>query len=149
MNKGNYLKFFITLAISFITMYSVMYLNVDQFSHIYISLTRFYMTLLMITPMAILMLLVMKKMYMNKKLNLLILLSSLGIFILAFALLRTQTPITDRQYIKAMIPHHSSAILNSKKADIYDPELKKLSEQIIRSQEEEIAQMKNILKRIE
>lgn len=125
MDKGNYFKFFIMLAISFITMYSVMYLNVNEFSHVYLSLTRLYMTLLMITPMAIVMLLLMKKMYPNKKLNRLILLSSFGIFIFVLALLRTQTLITDRQYIKAMIPHHSSAILNSKKANIYDPELKK------------------------
>ncbi|UAY52860.1 DUF305 domain-containing protein [Ferruginibacter albus] len=50
--------------------------------------------------------------------------------------------------MEAMIPHHSSAIMTSKNANIKDPEVKKLSEQIIQSQEKEIEQMKSMLARL-
>ncbi len=69
-------------------------------------------------------------------------------FVVFLSALRTQTPVGDVQYMKAMIPHHSSAIMTSKNANIKDPEVTKLSEQIIKSQEEEIAQMKAILERM-
>ena len=149
MHKGNYGKLALSLSISFIIMYLVMFLNMDSTDHFYISLTRAYMALLMVAPMALLMLLLMGKMYPDRKKNAIISVGAVGVFILALVLLRTQVPIGDRQYMKAMIPHHSSAILTSKHADIQDPEVKELSEQIIESQEREIAQMKNILERME
>jgi uncharacterized protein (DUF305 family) len=116
-------------------MYAVMFLNVDDSSHVYLSITRFYMAVLMVSPMAVLMLLLMQHMFMNKRLNTVIIVSSTLVFVVALTLLRTQTPIGDRQYMRAMIPHHSSAILTSKHAIIKDPEVKKLSEGIIESQE--------------
>lgn len=137
------------LAISFIIMYGVMFLNVADSSHIYLSLTRTYMALLMVAPMAIFMLLLMGNMYPNKKVNGIIIVTTLVIFSLSLAGLRTQTGVTDEQYMKAMIPHHSSAILTSEQADLKDPELKKLAEGIIEAQKKEIAQMKAILKRME
>ena len=149
MEKEHYKKMGLMLLISFPVMYAVMYLNVDEGSHIYLSLTRMYMALLMVSPMAILMLVLMKKMYPNKKSNALIIFGSAGIFVISLVLLRTQTPIGDVQYMKAMIPHHSSAILTSKNANISDPEVKKLSGQIIRSQEEEIIQMKQLIERLD
>jgi len=125
-----------------------MFLNVADSGHIYLSLTRLYMTLLMITPMAILMLLIMKDMYQDKNKNILIFLSSITIFVLSLCFLRTQIFINDTNYMKAMISHHSSAILTSQKANIKDPEVKELSKQIIEAQIKEIEQMKNILNRI-
>lgn len=148
MKKGNYKKFILMLIISFCIMYAVMFFNVDKLDDIFRSTTRLYMSLLMVSPMAILMLTFMRKMYRDKKTNILIISSSLVIFILAITFLRTQTPIGDQQYMKAMIPHHSSAILTSKHADIKDPEVKALSLKIIKSQEEEIVQMKAILDRM-
>ena len=126
-----------------------MFLNVDEASHIYLSTTRTYMALLMVLPMAVVMMLMMGRMYPNKKVNTIIILGSIILFGLILAGLRTQTPVGDAQYMKAMIPHHSSAIMVSKNADIKDPEVKKLSEQIIKSQEEEIAQMKGMLERMD
>ncbi len=146
-NMG-YKNFLLMMIISFITMYSVMFLNVDDTSHIYLSTTRTYMSLLMVLPMAIVMMLLMRKMYPNKKLNTTIILISLMLIGVFVAALRTQTPIGDVQYMKGMIPHHSSAILTSKRADIKDPEVKKLSLEIIESQEREIVQMKKILDRM-
>ena len=137
------------LITSFCVMYAVMFLNVYESGHIFLSTTRAYMALLMVAPMALFMLLFMGNMYTNKKVNTAIIVSSIGVFLLVLVLLRTQTPISDRQYMKAMIPHHSSAILTSKRANIQDPEVKKLALQIIQSQEKEIAQMKKMLKDME
>lgn len=148
MHKGNYKKFLLMLLLSFCIMYLVMFLNVDELDHIYLSLTRLYMSLLMVAPMAVLMLAMMQKMYPNKKANAIIMLSSCVVFVLSLTLLRTQTPIDDTQYMKAMIPHHSSAIMTSKHADINDPEVKELSKKIILSQQKEIAQMKALLKKV-
>jgi len=103
----------------------------------------------MVAPMALLMLIMMPMMYPDKKINLIIYTASVTVFVLSLLLLRTQTPIGDRQYMKAMIPHHSSAVLTSKHANLQDPEVKELAEKIIRSQEEEIAQMKAILDRMD
>lgn len=143
-----YPKFFFMLALSFLIMYAVMFLNVDSADHIYLSLTRTYMSLLMVSPMALLMLLMMWKMYPKKRLNMFIVVFSITIFAISLTSLRKQVLVDDAQYMKAMIPHHSSAIMTSKNAELNDPELKTLSQQIIRSQEKEIIQMKNILKRL-
>lgn len=149
MEKGNYGKFLLMLVISFCIMYAVMFFNVDSAAHIYLSLTRTYMALLMVAPMAILMLLIMPKMYSNNKINSAIILGSVAVFGLSLYFLRSQTFVSDEQYMKAMIPHHSSAILTSKHANIKDAEVKKLSQDIIAAQEKEIAQMKAILKRMD
>ncbi len=99
--------------------------------------------------MAVVMILMMGKMYPDKKMNAGIMVSKCGGFILTLAALRTQTPISDVQYMKAMIPHHSSAILTSNNANIQDPEVKKLSQEIIKAQEEEIAEMKDKIKELQ
>lgn len=124
-----------------------MFLNVAETNHIYISLSRIYMTILMICPMAVLMLLMMPKMYSNRKFNLGIISGSISLFILTIFLLRSQSMIEDDQYMKAMISHHSSAILTSQQAEISNSEVKKLAEEIIKAQKEEIALMKELLNR--
>jgi hypothetical protein len=149
MKKNNYLKFGLMMAISFVIMYAVMFLNVDRTDHILLSYMRTYMSLLMIAPMAIVMMLFMWGMYENKKLNYLILGVAVVLFGLIYSFERSQTGISDIQYMKAMIPHHSSAILTSTEANLKDPEVKKLAEEIIKAQEREIAQMKEMLKRLE
>lgn len=137
------------LLVSFIIMYAVMFLNVDWLEHVYLSTSRFYMTLLMVSPMALLMLALMPAMYDNKKLNTIIIISSIAVFILSLSFLRTQTLIADEQYMKAMIPHHSSAILVSQEAQLKNPKVKKLAEEIIKAQEKEISEMKQLLKELE
>ena len=149
MEKGGYKKFALMLAISFFMMYAIMYLNVDQLDNVYINMTRFYMTLLMVSAMALLMLVMMRMMYQNKKLNLVIMVAAVAVFILALVGVRTQTAIGDVQYMKGMIPHHSIAIMVSKNAHLKDPEVKKLAQSIIDAQEKEIAQMKAILARMD
>eukprot|EP00746_Dinoflagellata_sp_MGD_P037867 gnl/MRDRNA2_/MRDRNA2_190984_c0_seq1.p1 gnl/MRDRNA2_/MRDRNA2_190984_c0~~gnl/MRDRNA2_/MRDRNA2_190984_c0_seq1.p1 ORF type:complete len:157 (-),score=8.79 gnl/MRDRNA2_/MRDRNA2_190984_c0_seq1:143-613(-) len=148
--KNNYTKFVWMLIASFIAMYVTMYLHTYELDHVYFSLTRFYMACLGIAAMAIIMFVAMRSMYQNKKKNIAIILSSIVLFVGALVLVRVQRPIIgDVLYMKAMIPHHSIAILTSKRADIQDPEVKKLAEDIIKAQEKEIAEMKAMIKRLE
>ncbi|SKB44868.1 protein of unknown function [Salegentibacter holothuriorum] len=147
---SNYARFFLMLGLSFMAMYITMYFNTYEFDHVYFSLTRFYMACLGISAMAVIMLSLMLKMYKNKKKNIAIYLGSLVLFVSALGLVRAQRPIIgDVLYMKAMIPHHSIAILTSKRADIKDLETKKLAEEIIEAQKKEIAQMKKIIDRLE
>ncbi|MDH7911589.1 DUF305 domain-containing protein [Winogradskyella sp. SYSU M77433] len=148
--KGNYKTFFIMLGCSFITMYITMYLNTYAIDHVYFSLTRFYMTCLGISTMAVVMWFFMRKMYQDKKKNIAILIGSLVLFVSALSLVRMQKPIIgDILWMKAMIPHHSIAILTSERADIKDPEVKQLAEDIITAQKKEIEEMKAMIKRLE
>lgn len=150
MNGANYTKFFLMLGSSFVAMYITMYLNTYEFDHVYFSLTRFYMSCLGIAAMAVIMLSFMLNMYKDKKKNMAIYIGSLALFIAALGLVRAQGPIVgDVLWMRAMIPHHSIAILTSERADIKDPEVKKLAEDIIKAQTEEIAQMKKMISRLE
>ncbi len=148
MQNMSYKKFVVMMVISFFIMYFVMFLNIDKLDHYHTSATRIYMALLMVASMGVVMMLMMGKMYSNKKLNTSIIIGSIILFGVILAALRTQTPISDVQYMKAMIPHHSSAIMVSKHANIKDPEVRKLADSIIASQEREIAQMEGILERM-
>lgn len=148
--NSNYTRFLLMLGGSFVAMYITMYLNTYALDHVYFSLTRFYMTCLGIAAMAVIMLSLMLKMYRNKKKNLAIYMGSLMLFVAALVLVRAQKPIIgDVLWMKAMIPHHSIAILTSERADIKDPEVKKLAEGIIKAQRKEIGEMKEMIKRLE
>lgn len=148
-HQNPYPKFFAMLAVSFVLMYVVMYLNTYELDHVYFSLTRFYMTCLMIASMAVVMLLFMLKMYKDKKKNFAILAGSFLLFLGSLYLVRAQKPVDDLLWMRAMIPHHSIAILTSERADIKDPEVKKLAESIIKAQKKEIEEMKQMIKRLE
>ena len=108
------------------------------------------MSCLGIATMAIIMFVVMRKMYNNKKKNIAVVLGSITLFVAALGLVRAQSPIVgDVLWMKAMIPHHSIAILTSERADIQDPEVKKLAEDIIKAQKREIEEMKAMIERLE
>lgn len=126
-----------------------MYLNTYALDQVYFSITRFYMTCLGISAMAIIMFLFMRKMYRNTKKNIAVILGSVALFVSSLILVRTQTPVDDLLYMRAMIPHHSIAILTSKRADIKDPEVRKLADGIIEAQQKEIKEMKAYIKRLE
>ncbi|TXE07384.1 DUF305 domain-containing protein [Gelidibacter salicanalis] len=150
MKKNQYTKFVGMLVASFLAMYITMYLNTYAFDHVYFSLTRFYMSCLGISAMAIIMFVAMRNMYQNKKKNMAIIFGSIALFIGALSLVRAQAPIIgDVLWMKAMIPHHSIAILTSERADIKDPEVKQLAEDIIKAQRKEIEEMKQMIKRLE
>lgn len=149
MKNKSYQKFALMMAVSFVIMYGVMFLNADVFDHVMLSTTRTYMTLLMISAMAVTMMLFMWGMYENKKANYVIIASAIVIFVSTLTMLRNQTLIEDVQWMKAMIPHHSSAIMVSQKAHLKDPEAQQLAREIIKAQKKEIAQMKAMIERIE
>jgi len=147
---SNYTKFYLMLGCSFIAMYITMYLNTYEFDHVYFSLTRFYMVCLGISTMALIMWFFMRNMYKNKKKNIVILIGSVVLFLGALGLVREQkSTVDDVLWMKAMIPHHSIAILTSERADIQDPEVKKLADDIIKAQRKEIEEMKAMIKRLE
>ena len=144
-----YLRFALMMAVSFVVMYAVMFFNVDVFDHVMLSPTRTYMTLLMITPMVLIMMGFMSGMYKNKRLNYAIMGTAVVAGVGCWFGLRQQVFLEDVQWMKAMIPHHSSAIMVSEKAELKDPEARALAEEIIEAQEREIAQMKKIIYRLE
>ncbi|GGD94218.1 hypothetical protein GCM10011412_35330 [Maribacter cobaltidurans] len=127
-----------------------MYLNTYEWDHVWFSLTRFYMVCLGIAAMAVIMWFFMRKMYTDRKKNIAILLGSLVLFLGALFLVRDQkSTVGDVLWMKAMIPHHSIAILTSERADIQDPEVKKLAEEIIKAQRKEITEMKKMIERLQ
>jgi len=148
-NENHYPRFFLMLGASFVVMYIVMYLNTYALDHVYFSLTRFYMTILMVTPMALIMLGFMRKMYSNKQRNALIFGGSVVLFVAALTMVRTQVFVEDTLWMRAMIPHHSIAILTSERANIQDPEVRKLADGIVETQRREISEMQQMLKRLE
>ncbi len=144
-----YWKFLLMIGVSTVVMFGMMYLNVYALDHIFFSRTRVFMALMMGAVMAVIMLLFMWKMYENKKINAMILVASLLVFAGSLFMVRSQTTVNDTAWMKAMIPHHSIAILTSKRAGLKDPEVKKLAEEIIQAQEEEIDKMKKMIKEME
>jgi len=147
--KASYTKLFLMILSSAIAMYIVMYANVFSFSHAYTALMRIYMALLMTVPMIIIMLWFMRSMYGNKKTNQIIIVLSLLLGWALFLAIRNQSGIYDTQWLRAMIPHHSSAILTSSRVKFQDAEVKKLADEIIAAQEKEIAIMKKMLEKFE
>ena len=144
-----YGKFLLMIIVSTVIMFGMMYLNVYSIDHLFFSRTRVFMALMMGAVMAIIMLLFMWKMYEHKKLNIMILTISLLVFGGSLFMVRSQATVDDVAWMKAMIPHHSIAILTSKRANLEDPEVKKLAEKIIEAQEKEIDEMKELIDRLD
>ena len=144
-----YRKFGIVLTINAVMMYFITYAMIDSLAHFHFNVNRAYMALMMVAPMAILMLVVMRSMYDNMRLNAVLLAVFLVLGLGSFLLARTQTPIGDQQFIRSMIPHHSSAILMCEQSTITDAELASLCDEIVQTQKEEIAEMDDILARLD
>ena len=147
MMKNSYFSLGLQTLISGIIMYLVMFVMIDGIDSFYNNLNMFYMTLMMVAPMVVLMILAMAHMFKSKSVNVTLLAVSFVAFFGSFALIRTQTTIGDRAFLRSMIPHHSGAILMCQEASLSDAEIVKLCGNIIKSQREEIDQMKAILAR--
>lgn len=148
-NKPKYTKFLAMILTSTIIMYFLMYLNVLQLNHVFYSETRLYMALIMGSVMAVVMLLFMRQMYKDKTKNTFIFIISGLVFASSLFLVRSQSTVDDTSWMKAMIPHHSIAILTSERAKISDPRVKSLAKSIIKSQREEIKEMKELIEDLE
>ena len=144
-----YFRFFAMIATSTVVMFGLMYLNSYSLEHVYYSQTRTWMALYMGAIMAIIMLAFMLSMYKNRSLNIAIFGGAAVVFALALWLVRSQETVGDVAWMKAMIPHHSIAVLTSSRADITDPRARKLADEIIEAQDREIAEMRWLIADIE
>ena len=141
----SYPRFLAMIATSTIVMFVLMYLNTYAVDHVEFSQTRMWMALLMGAVMALVMIGFMWNMYKNRRANLVIVGAALAVFAGALWLVRSQETVGDVSYMRAMIPHHSIAIMTSERAHIKDPEVRKLADGIIDAQVREIAQMKRLI----
>ena len=140
----SYARFGAMIATSTVIMFGLMYLNTYALDHVWYSQTRIWMALVMGATMAVIMLGFMLGMYKNTAANIAIFLGSAAVFAGALWLVRSQQTVSDVSYMKAMIPHHSIAILTSERARIRDPRVRKLANGIIESQRKEIEEMKQL-----
>ena len=146
-SSNSYTRLGIELAIDFAIMYLVMYTMIATIDHLRLNLNNVYMTLMMVSPMAIVMMVSMRPMFPARRANLVLGVIAAVVFVASFAAMRTQAAIGDSEFLRAMIPHHSGAILMCEQAKIADPEIVALCGNIVRSQTQEIAQMEALLKR--
>lgn len=145
-HAGPYVRFAAMGALSFVSMYVLMYAMVDQWSHVFPNVNRAYMAGLMTAPMLIFELALMSSMYESKRANATIHLASAGALVVLWLVIRAQAGVGDDQFLKSMIPHHSSAILMCQQAALEDPATRRLCGEIIESQEREIAIMQAMLR---
>lgn len=140
-----YARFLSMVLVSTIVMYGLTYLNVFSIDHVWFSQMRVWMALLMGATMALVMLAFMWGMYRNRAANAAIIAGCATVFVVALWLARSQQTIGDVAYMKAMVPHHSIAILTSERAQIRDPRVRHLADGIIRAQVKEIGEMEKLI----
>jgi uncharacterized protein (DUF305 family) len=146
MSKSHYGRLLVMTVLSFVAMYVLMYAMVNAFENAYMNLNQVYMAGLMAAAMVIIEVALMSGMYHNTRLNGTIILASVIALAGFWVMIRQQTGISDRQFLRSMIPHHASALLMCTKAPIHDAEIKSLCEGILASQQAEINQMTARLK---
>ena len=144
-----YVKFTLMILTSTVVMYIMMYFNTYEWDHIYFSETRAYMALYMGAGMAVIMLAFMSNMYKKTKVNLMIYGLSVLLFTVGIWGIRSQATVDQVDWMQAMIPHHSIAILTSSRADIEDPRVQQLADDIIEAQKREIKEMQALIEALE
>lgn len=147
--KNAYASLALQSVASGVVMYLVMFVMIDRLSSFYNNLNMLYMTLMMVAPMVVLMVLAMRHMFPSGTANAVLLAAAVAVFAGSFLLIRTQTTIGDKAFLRSMIPHHSGAVLMCRQAALNDPQVTRLCSEIVRSQLQEIEEMKGILQRIE
>ncbi|MEZ5809236.1 MAG: DUF305 domain-containing protein [Zhengella sp.] len=141
----SYVRFGLMILTSTVVMFILMYLNTYAWEHVFFSETRAYMALVMGATMAVIMLAYMLGMYSNRSLNIAIFVGSVIVFALSLWLVRSQVTVSGPSYMRAMIPHHSIAVMTSERAQIRDPRVRKLADGIIEAQRREIAEMRYLI----
>ncbi|OGB32295.1 MAG: DUF305 domain-containing protein [Burkholderiales bacterium RIFCSPLOWO2_02_FULL_66_35] len=144
-----YGRFAAMIFTSTVVMFGLMYLNTYEWSHVSFSETRTYMAMFMGAAMALVMLAFMLSMYTNRKLNIAIISVSAIVFVGALWLVRSQSTVKDVSWMRAMIPHHSIAILTSERARLTDPRVRKLADEIMEAQRREIGEMQALIRELE
>jgi uncharacterized protein (DUF305 family) len=146
MQLNHYGRLAAMSALSFMAMYVLMYAMVDAAGDVYNNVNQIYMAGLMTAPMIIIELVLMRGMFQNRRLNVFIAGTAVAAGVVCFALLRQQTAVSDAQFLRSMIPHHSGAILTCEEAPIRNASVQELCRTIVSSQEAEIAQMRELLR---
>lgn len=149
MAEDHYRKLWIMTLFSFVSMYILMYSMVNNLANVFNSVNQFYMAGLMTAPMIPIEIFLMRSMYKDQKRNRLILVASILAGLVFFLLIRQQAAVSDKQFLRSMIPHHAGAILMCQQASIQDAEVQALCQAIISSQQEEIEQMKAKLQELD
>lgn len=149
MKENHYRHVSVMAALSFLAMYILMYAIVHSFNHVYMNINQFYMAGLMAALMVLIELVVMRGMYHDKRLNALIAAASVIVGVLMFAFTRQQTAVSDSQFLRSMIPHHSGAILMCRQTALQDAEIRELCKAIVSSQQREIDQMTAKLRQLQ
>jgi len=144
-----YARFGAMIATSTLVMFGLMYLNTYTLDHVFFSEMRAYMAVLMGATMAVVMLAFMWRMYENATANAGILAAGAVLFAASLWLVRSQDTVEDVSWMRAMIPHHSIAILTSERAHISDPRVRKLANDIIAAQRREIAEMQALIRELD
>jgi uncharacterized protein (DUF305 family) len=145
----SYKRFAAMVGTSTVVMFGLMFSTVYSLEHVWWSQTRFWMALFMGAAMAAVMLAFMRGMYSETKKNAAIFAASAVVFAVGLYLARSQSSVGDVAWMKAMIPHHSIAILTSERARISDPRVRKLADEIIQAQRREIAEMEALIAEME
>jgi hypothetical protein len=141
----SYVRFGLMILTSTLVMFVLMYLNTYALEHVFFSETRVWMAVMMGAVMAAIMVLFMLGMYRDTRLNLLILGGAVIVFGVSLWLVRSQATVSGTSYLRAMIPHHSIAIMTSERARITDPRVRKLADEIVEAQQREIAEMRYLI----
>lgn len=134
-------KFAAMIATSVVIMFFLMYQLVYSPDDLKFSVNRLVASLVMGCVMAVVMLGFMWSMYQGRAAKVTVVLVAAASAAALIAINRGQMLIDDVRFMKAMIPHHSIAINNARKASITDPRVRKLADAIIESQVREIAEM--------
>src|SRR3546814_349046 len=149
MQRSSYGRFGAMIVTSTIVMFVLMYLNSYALDHVFYSQTRTWMAVYMGAAMAIVMLGFMWSMYKEWRKNAAIIAASILVFAVSLWLVRSQQTVDDVSYMKAMIPHHSIAVMTSERAKIRDPRVRKLADGIIEAQVREIDEMQSLIADLE
>jgi hypothetical protein len=148
-HSNPYWRFMAMIAAGTVVMFGMMYLNTYRLDHVFWSETRFWMAFVMGAGMMVVMLAFMWGMYPSRAKNLVILAVAAAVFAGGLWLVRSQRTVTDTEYMRAMIPHHSIAILTSTRAQLRDPRVRELAATIAETQRREIAEMRALIEDIE
>lgn len=140
-----YSRFALMILASTVIMFGLMYLNTYAVEHVFFSETRVYMAIVMGATMAFVMLAFMAAMYPSRAVNIAIFVGSIVVFAGALWLVRSQVTVNGASYMRAMIPHHSIAIMTSERASIEDARVRKLADGIATAQKKEIAEMRALI----
>lgn len=142
-------RFAAMIATSTLVMFFLMYQLVYSLDHATFSVNRLVSSLIMGAVMTVVMLGFMWSMYEGTRAKAAVLAGALVLGGVLFHLNRGQRLIGDTEFMKSMIPHHSIAINNARKADLRDPRVRKLADEIIASQVREIREMQLLVDDIE